>query len=103
MVDLTDAPHTHVRDVRERSEPLPEKFSSEANRCRPNFGERSHPLQDEFWGSGYMGLQATCLDQNTCMGLKVDFPKKISPAARCLIGLSFSSVTITLLEDNLKL
>ena len=42
MVDLTDAPHTHVRDVRERSEPLPDKFSSEANRCRPNFGERSH-------------------------------------------------------------
>jgi hypothetical protein len=58
MVDLTDAPRTHVRDVRERSEPLPDKFSSEANRCRPNFGERSHPLPDKFGVSGYMGLHA---------------------------------------------
>jgi hypothetical protein len=58
MVDLTDAPRTHVRDVRERSELLPDKFSSKTNRYRTNFGERSHPLPDEL---GDLGIWAMSL------------------------------------------
>ena len=54
---------------------------------------------------GSMGLWVyESMDQNTCKDLKVDFPKKkFACGALLIIRISFTSVTVTLLKENLKL